>query len=93
MFGHIKNLILRIQRDASTINQHMIVYFQMKNLIQCFSEILEYLMCNDSYECGQRTCEKIVLKIEKDIETKPDSTKSQNYIVRRYKYCNFCGHA
>lgn len=23
----------------------MLVYYQMKNLIQCFTEILEYLLC------------------------------------------------
>lgn len=33
MFTHIKNLIDRIKQDSGNFNQHMLVYYQMKNLI------------------------------------------------------------
>lgn len=59
----------------------MLVYYQMKNLIQCFTEILEYLLC---FENAQ-------LDIEKHANH-GQQTECTKFIVKRQKYCNFCGH-
>lgn len=82
----------------------MLIYYQLRNLIQVYTQILKYLLCfqkpqdqktssSDLHSQKSKLSKTQDLDVTETVDSSQHSGESQQYfLVRRQKHCNFCGN-
>ena len=74
----------------------MLVFYQMKNLIDCYFKILQYYLCFEVEQDKKLVLPKANTQQYKLTSQNPKQSQTDQpgniFLVRRQKYCNFCGH-